>query len=270
MRTADVEALVRSVAAGLSPDQPYAHPSPAERDSGATGLTRLAGGDLDGAGRLLEPLGFTLDRGIDAASGRPFAVAVAEADDATTRRWGLYLVDLSAPPRLSVAVPHPASDVRTEELGLRLWRAVPGSVLAMATVHRDAAGRGADHARATETLFHRLWTGVLGPYGLPQVQPHGFADATAPEQVAVSTGTGLPTPAAAAVADAVAATGLVTTRAWDGTADAGLRATRNVQGIDAAAAGRVWLHVEHNRTVRDDEALWHPAVDAVAAALTAG
>jgi len=269
MNTVDPEALVLSVAARLAEDQPYADPSPAERDLGATGLTRLAGGDLGGAALLLEPLGFTLERGIDAASGKPFALAVAETDATTQRRWGLYLVDLSAPPRLSVAVPHPRSDAHTEELGFRLWRAVPGSVLAMATVHRDAVAGTADHARATGTLFHRLWTGVLGPYGVPQVQPHGFADVTAPEQVAVSTGTGLLTAVAVAVADAIAATGLVTTRAWDGTAGVGLRATRNAQGIAATAAGWVWLHVEHSRSVRDDPARWHPAVDAVAAAVTA-
>jgi hypothetical protein len=268
MSTTDPGARVLAVAAGLSGDQPYADPSPDERAAGVTGLTRLAGGDLTGAGCLLEPLGFTLEGGIDAESGRPFALAVAETDAATRRRWGLYLVDLSAPPRLNVAVAHPRSDRRTEELGLRLWRAVPGSVLAMATVHRDAAGGTADHARATGTLFHGLWTGVLGPYGVPQLQPHGFADATAPEQVAVSTGAGLLTTAAVAVAGAVAATGLVTTRGWDGTAHTGLRATRNAQGLAAAAAGWVWLHVEHNRTVRDDTALWHPAVDAVAAAVT--
>jgi hypothetical protein len=27
------------------------------------------------------------------------------------------------------------------------------------------------------------------------------------------------------------------------------------------------VHVEHNRSVRDDETRWHPAVDAVAAAV---
>jgi hypothetical protein len=267
MDTADPEALLASVAAGLSEGQPYVDPSPAERDVGATGLTRLAGGDLAGAGRLLEPLGFALERGTDAGSGKPFAVAVSETDRTTRRRWGLYLVDLSAPPRLNVAVPHPRSDAGTEELGLRLWRAVPGSVLAMATVHRDAAFGAADHARATGTLFHRLWTAVLGPYGLPQVQPHGFADTTAPEQVAVSTGTGLLTSLAAAVADGIAATDLVTTRGWDGTADVGLRATQNAQGIAATEAGWTWVHVEHNRSVRDDETRWHPAVDAVAAAV---
>ena len=198
MTVTDPGALVVAAAAGLDPGLPYAAPSAAECDAGVAGLVRLAGGDVAGAGRLLEPLGFTVDDGTDADTGRPFAVAVAEAGATTLRRWGLYLADLSRPPRLSVAVPHPASDARTEELGLRLWRGVPGSVLAMATVHRAAASGDADHARATDTVFHRLWTRVLGPYGVPQVQPHGFADTSAPEQVAVSTGAGLVTPLAAA------------------------------------------------------------------------
>lgn len=98
------------------------------------------------------------------------------------------------------------------------------------------------------------------------MQLHGFADATASEQVVVSTGTGPPTPAALRIADGTAATGLVTTRGWDGTADPDLRATTNEQAIAAAAHGWVWVHVEDARTVRTDPALWEPAVDAVAAA----
>ena len=43
------------------------------------------------------------------------------------RAWGLYLVDLSKPLGLCIAVPHPKSDANCEQLALRLWRAVPGS-----------------------------------------------------------------------------------------------------------------------------------------------
>src|SRR5664280_1004133 len=79
---------------------------------------------------------------------------------ATPRAWGLYLLDCSTAPSLCVAVPHPRSDERCEDLGIRLWRAVPGSLLEMATVHRDALAGRADQARAAASLFHQAWTHV--------------------------------------------------------------------------------------------------------------
>ena len=84
----------------------------------------------------------------------------------------------------------------------------------------------------------------------------------------VSTGAGPITPAAVRIADEIAATGVDTTRNWDGTAAPNLDATTNEQGIAADTNGWVWVHVELNRTVRDDTTLWHPAIDAIAAANT--
>lgn len=264
----DPAVIVTTVASGVSAAQPYSDPTAAERLDAGVGLARLAIGDLDGAAALLGPLGFTITADVDPTTGRSFALAVSET--ATPRPWGVYLVDLTRPLGLSVAVPHPKSDARCEQLALRLWRAVPGSMLAMAAVHRDASagpgGEVADHSQNVASVFHHLWTAVLGPRGVPQVQIHGFRDSTATEQVVVSTGAGPVTPAAVRIADEVATTGLVTTRSWDGTADLDLRATTNEQGIAANAADWVWVHIEHSRTVRNSTALWQPAIDAVAAA----
>ena len=260
----DPAVTVTSVAAGVSPTQPYAEPSADERADAGNGLARLAIGDLAGATTSLGRLGFTVTTDLDPATGRRYAMAVSET--ATPRPWGVYLVDLSEPLGLCVAVPHPKSDAVCEQLALRLWRAVPGSMLAMAAVHRRASSGAADHSQNTASVFHHLWTGVLGPRGVPQVQIHGFADTTAAEQTVVSTGAGPVTPAAARIADEIAATGLVTTRGWDGTADPDLRAVTNEQGIAADAAGWVWVHVEYNGTVRTTTGLWQPAVDAIAAA----
>jgi hypothetical protein len=261
---------VTAVAAGVRKTDSYGDPASAERDSGGRGLARLVIGDLTGAAELLEPLGFTLTTDVDPATGRRYAMAVSETGRATTRRWGLYLVDLGAPPGLCIAVPHPKFDAGCEQLALRLWRATPGSILAMASVHRFAdtepGTTTADHAHSAETLFHQLWTTVLGPRGLPQVQLHGFADDRAPERIAVSTGAGPVSVAATLIADAVAAVERSTTRSWDNSADPGLRATTNVQGIAADANDWIWVHIEHNRTVRDDPARWEPAMDAVASA----
>ncbi len=264
--TIDPDVTLSSIVAAASPDERYADPTRAEREVGGVGLARLAIGDVTGAAGLLEPLGFTVAAGVDVATGRRLAMAVSETGNTTKRRWGVYIIDLSAPLGLCVAVPHPRSDERCELLALRLWRAVPGSMLAMASVHRNAAHGHADHAHNSESVFHRLWAGVLGPRGVPQVQIHGFANSTASEEVAVSVGVGPLTATAVRVADAIAATGLITTRNWDGTADIDLSATKNVQGIAAEAGGWVWVHIEHRKSVRDDEAKWHPAIDAVAAA----
>jgi hypothetical protein len=262
----DPAVTVTAVAAGVSKDQAYVAPTDAERLDAGIGLARLAICDLDGAAELLGPLGFTITEDVDPATGRRYALAVSEPQ--TPRAWGLYLVDLTRPLGLCVAVPHPKSDALCEQLGLRLWRVAPGAMLAMAAVHRDAAEGTADHSQNTESVFHHLWTDVIGPRGVPQVQVHGFADATAPEQVVVSTGSGPVTPAAVRIADEIAATGLDTTRNWDGTASPNLDATTNEQGIAADTNGWVWVHVELNRTVRDDKTLWQPAIDAIAAANT--
>jgi hypothetical protein len=260
----DPGVTVTSVARGVSSRQSFIPPTAAERIDAGRGLARLAIGDIAGAATVLGPLGFTVTADQDPATGRRYAMAVSET--ATPRAWGIYLVDLSEPLRLCVAVPHPKSDAVCEQLALRLWRAVPGSMLAMAAVHRAASSGTADHSHNTASVFHHLWTGVLGPRGVPQIQVHGFDDARAPEQVVVSTGAGAVTPAAVRIADEIAAIGLTTTRSWDGTADPDLRARTNVQGIVADANDWVWVHVEQNRTVRDTPTLWEPAVDAIAAA----
>jgi len=264
--SADPGETIRSVVQTLNEDNPYADPTSAEREAAGRGLARLLIGDPAGAAESLEPLGFTITDAVDSVTGRRFAMALSETSGTTKRRWGLYLVDLSAPLGLCVAVPHPKSDERSEVLALRLWRAVPGSVLAVAAVHREAAGADADPARNPESIFQHLWTEVLGPRGVPQVQIHGFRDDTAPEDVAVSTGVGPVSPVAVRIADGIAATGLVTTRSWVGTVDPDLRATKNVQGIAANANDWVWVHIEHSRSVRDSEAKWKPSIDAVAAA----
>lgn len=260
----DPAITVTSVAAGVSRTQPYADPTAGERTDAGTGLARMAIGDLAGAASVLGPLGFTITADVDPATGRHFALAVSET--ATARAWGLYLVDLSRPLGVCIAVPHPKSDAICEQLALRLWRGIPGSILAMSAVHRDAASGTADHAQNTASVFHHLWTAVLGPRGVPQVQIHGFADAHATEQVVVSTGAGPITPAAVRIADEIATTGLDTTRSWDGTANPNLDATTNEQGIAADANDWIWAHVELNRTVRDSPSLWEPAMDAIAAA----
>lgn len=265
----DPAETVAEVVGHVDAGQDYVPPTEGERAAAVAGLAKLVLRDVPGARELLVPLGFTVERRVDPVTGRAYGVALSAvtAESATTRPWGLYLVDWSAPLALGLAVPHPHSDAFCEELALRGWRDNPGSLLALAAVHRDAVDKTADHAHNTESVFHHLWTSYLGPRVIPQVQIHGFDNNTAPGQdVVVATGIGPATSAAVRLADELSATGLVTTRSWDGSADRDLRATTNVQGIAAAASGWVWIHVEHSRRVRENQELWVPAVDALTAA----
>jgi hypothetical protein len=54
------------------------------------------------------------------------------------------------------------------------------------------------------------------------------------------------------VADGLEAAGFAVCRAWDESCK-GLEGTTNVQGKAAAQGGTFFLHVEMNRTVREDE-----------------
>ena len=114
--TIDPDVTLSSIVAAVSAEERYADPTRAEREVGGVGLAHLTIGDVTGAAGLLEPLGFTVAVGIDAATGRRVAMAVPETGKATKRRWGVYIIDLSAPLGLWVAVPHPRSDERCELL----------------------------------------------------------------------------------------------------------------------------------------------------------
>jgi hypothetical protein len=114
-------------------------------------------------------------------------------------------------------------------------------------------------------VFHVVAAALAGR-GLAQVQLHGFDNLSAPGyDVVLSTGT---TPArgpAVRLADRFGAAGLTVCRAWAQTC-AGLEGTTNVQGQLATTDGTTFLHVELNRTLRDDDHRRATVVAALAAA----
>ncbi|MDQ7807266.1 hypothetical protein Q5425_26310 [Amycolatopsis sp. A133] len=224
-----MESLLRSFTAAQSERQPYRGPSPVELTAAGAGFAAF----LDGAPHALDELGFSV---------HDDALAVHEAG--SERAWGLYAIDRSAPPSLVVEVPHPSSDLRTDLIGLALFRQVPGAVLAVAGAHR----RREDPAHDTRTVFHVVTT-LLARRGLPQVQLHGFNDRTLPAaDVVVSAGAAPAGDAARRAADRLEAAGFRVRRAWAEPCR-GLAGTTNVQG--RAADGTPFLHVELNRTTRE-------------------
>jgi hypothetical protein len=224
-----VDSLLRGFTAAQSARQPYRVPTPAELRTAESGFAAF----LDHRSHDLGELGFSVE-------GDTLAVQ----EPGTERAWGLYAIDRSAPPSLVVEVPHASSDLRTDRIGLALFRQVPGAVLAIGGAHR----RREDPAHETRSIFHVVTT-LLARRGLPQVQLHGFGDTTLTSaDVVLSAGAAEAGDAARRAADRFAAVGFRVCRAWDEPCR-GLAGTTNVQS--QAVEGTAFLHVELSRTVRE-------------------
>ncbi len=247
----------------LDPDGPYRHPTPAERDRALAAADRLAAGDATAAAEAFAPLGIAVSAGTDAATGRSCVVAASRFD--TDRSWGLLALDLTETPPglLLVEVPHPGSDRHTERLGLALFRALPGAALLIAGAHRRAAGAAADVAHQPDSMFHALAT-HLADRGAGQLQLHGFHDdSLADHEIVVSAGAGTPTEQTEAVADALDDADFDVCRAWTERCGS-LEGRRNAQGRAAADRGLPFLHLEINRSTRDDDRRSATLVDTIA------
>ncbi|MEU0796589.1 hypothetical protein ABZ342_41560 [Amycolatopsis sp. NPDC005961] len=224
-----MEAFLRDFTAAQSSRGPYRRATAAELAAAEAGFAAL----LDQAPHDLDELGFSVEDG-----------SLVRQEPDSERAWGLYALDRSAPPSLVVEAPHASSDLRTELIGLELFRRTPGAILAVGGAHR----RREDPAHDTGTVFHVVTT-LLARRGLPQVQLHGFNDTTLiSADVVVSAGAAETGDAARRAADRLADAGFRVCRAW---ADPcrGLAGTTNVQS--QAAGGTPFLHVELSRTVRE-------------------
>lgn len=124
----------------------------------------------------LRPLGYTVRMGTD-RTGRGLVLLANEPR--AERGWGLYVVEPSRPVTVVIEVPHPAFDLRSEAIGVALFDRTPGALLAVAGTHRRAAGGAGDVGHREDSMFHAVTDG-LAAQGLPQVQLHGFDDASLP------------------------------------------------------------------------------------------
>jgi hypothetical protein len=253
----DLAGEVRRFAAGLDDDDPYRPPEAAERRQLLEGLRALEAGE---PARTAEDLGFTARTGVDEETGRPFGLL---ANPAGERAWGWYLVDRSAPVSMVVEVPHPNSDLRTEEIGLALYQAVPGSILLVAGTHRRVGDDAGDVAHRTDSMFHAVARDLAGR-GLPQIQLHGFHDDNLPDtDVVISPGAGDAGEVVRGIADRLDDADFQVCRSWR--RDCGrLEGKTNEQGRDAARQDTPFVHVEISRGVRDDRAAWTRLVRALA------
>lgn len=253
----DLDDLVRTLSEAADRDQAYRPPRPDERDGLRAALEPIRGG-----APAADPGRFGLDpvAGRDPVTGRRWIGVTSRPGD--ERSWGAVVADQDRQASVLVEVPHLRADLYTEDLGLAVFRALPATVLVIAGAHRDAAGGDADVAHRDDSLFHAVAAG-WGGTGLPQLQLHGFHDDSLPgHDAVVSPGAGSPNALVARVAAALDDAGLRVCRAAE--RDCGsLEGRTNVQGRAAAAAGSPFVHVELNRSTREDGT----ARDRVAAAL---
>ena len=246
----------------MSARQPYRPPTDAERSVAARGFADLIRQDRP-TNADLASLGFTVADFVDPVTHRPYTLI--QNAPGTDRAWGLYLIDRSAPPSLAVEVPHPAFDLHSELFGLDLFRQTPGAVLIMAGAHRRADGNRADVAHDPDSMFQVMASNLVGR-GLPQVQLHGFDNASAPGyDIVLSTGATAAGNPALRLGKGLRAVGLATCEAWAQVC-AGLEGNTNVQGQLAKTSGTVFLHVEMSRTVRDSSVFRSIVGKALAAA----
>jgi hypothetical protein len=249
---------VRDFLAGQRESQPYRDPTAAERADASAAFARV----LDGSPGAFGAFGFGATEDVDADTGRRYALYTSGPGD---RAWGAILVDLSAPVRLAIEVPHPRTDIDTEWVGLDLFRKVPGSVVLFAGAHRRAGGGAADVAHNEESFFQALSV-TLAERAVPQIQVHGFADLNLPDANAVvSTGNDNPNPLATRIAAELDTRDVTVCRAW-ARACGRLEGTTNVQGRAAAERGSVFVHVELSNSVRSDAGRRAAVVEALAAA----
>ncbi|MFC0542116.1 hypothetical protein [Kutzneria chonburiensis] len=259
----DLAAEVSGFADDLSPDAPYRPPNDQERGGALDGLVPLLTGttNLDPARKALTPLGFAVSDGVDTVTGRHFVLATTQPG--AVRGWGLYIADYDTRARLVIEVPHPHFDLNTEQVGIDLYRRLPGSAVLVAGAHRKAGDGTADVAHNADSLFNAVAM-ALARLGLPQVQLHGFDDSSLPgSDVVVSSGATPHTPVHEGIADGLADRGLAVCRAWAQPCG-NLEGRLNVQGTASDRLGGVFAHIESDSEVRSRPELRARLVDVLA------
>lgn len=248
----DLRQELADYVAALRDDAPYRAPNRTESRVLAEAIEQVSqseGGDAGAVARRVSDLGYRVRAGVDGSTGRSFLIASDAAGD--ERAWGMYVIDVSRPTRLVVEVPHPAFDLHTEEIGLDLFRRTPGAVLAVAGTHRRVGDGAGDVAHRADSMFHAV-TARLAARGLPQVQLHGFHDGTlAKADVVLSSGVGPVTVGLRRVAERLDDTGLRVCEAWSDQCGS-LEGRRNKQGVYAAEHDALFVHVEMNKSLRED------------------
>jgi hypothetical protein len=248
----------------INKQQPYAAPSEHEKEVFWTALQQvLHGTDTHAAETSLTALGYSVQSGEDEVTGRPYTLL--SSLDGSSHFWGAILIDMSQPARYTIGVPHPKSDIRTEQIGVDVWRKATGTILVVAGTHRYGGINPSDPAHDTTTLFHYVITNAM-EQGVGHVQLHGFSDANLPgTDVVISSGVTEPSLQIRQIATTLTKQGLRIGNNWS-SGTGRLLGRLNVQGQAARQHGAVFIHVEMSASVRSTPS----KLQAVLTALTGG
>lgn len=277
LATVNLRRMADSVASALvaKGSGGYVVPTGGALDTFRLAVDTVTAGHVAAADSLLGPYGYDVYRFREAGTGDTL-VALRERVDAATKKfprgWGFYAFNPNAANDVDIHVNHPVDDQHSEDIAADLYQGCRCRWFLMAGTRRAANVENdtiSDMARHTSTVFHQVHARVAAA-GTRAVSVHGFNlgnhDDELPDSVthvlAVGRSSATTTPTYGA-ADIALRTALVDSafRAGLHDLDAGydaLGATHNPQGRhsnDVLGWGH-WIHVEHERVIRDDTTAW--------------
>jgi hypothetical protein len=238
----ELHSLVYHFVDVLSRREAYQRPRPGQAARLANAFRAVQAGRLHRADALARPLGYKVVRYRDVDTRRRLVLLVERR--LPGRGWGLYVHSPGSRSRLIVEVAHPASDIKSERVGLETFESTNAADLFVAGALRHAASDDADVAHNENTPFAAVHLAALKPTSLV-FQPHGFDSGRRDAQygeIVLSSG-GPPTDLHRSLAHALEARGLKICLYQQGRC-AGLGATTNVEGDSTRVAGALFVHLE--------------------------
>ncbi|HEY2224229.1 hypothetical protein [Actinomycetospora sp.] len=270
-----LDAVVDRLTTALLVDGPYRPPTSGEDAAVDRFVGAVVAACTHRTGTELAAAGAALGFGLCAVGGR----TLLATDPRDPRAWGVVVLPAvvgDPAPEVVVEIPHPHSDLRTEQVGLGVLDRLDGALLLQAGAHRHAGAPAwarrradfpADVSHRPDSVFARLAAGIVAARGTPQVQVHGCADREGFDVVA-SSGAAAPSALLEDVARGLHAAG----ERVRGGGEPGcekLSGIRNVQGRLAARLGTPFVHLELSRSLRRDPARRAAVAQVVADAVVA-
>ncbi len=260
----------------------YVQPGSGDISALTDALDAIAGGDLQTARDLVDPLDYDVTEITHTLrSGREVTLIVLRENDPVSRGWGTVAYNPQATAEATVQVPHPWFEYRTPELGARLMLESGARWFVMAGAHRCADAtpevcpdrdNDSDMSYNEGSLFHLVHT-----YSDADIhfQIHGFNGSRDhydgyPDAV-ISNGTESPGPALTELAGRLENAGISTGVFSEDTSNSLslLGATRNVQGIHSQSRDGEFIHVEFDLWVRESDTMMGQSVMAMAGMVNA-
>lgn len=276
VRFANAESWVAAFVASIprNPRQPYDPPEQCEEDGFKRAAVDAHAGDLAGAARYLNPLGYDV-YDFPHPSGRMAVFAEQQPDEGEpyAHGWGLYFIGIGdrAAPNLLVEAAHPLFDTDSDLVAARVFDVSGARYLGVAGTHRyvngfngDADGcmskiECADMSHQPRSVFQAMHAIalILALPGEPRVyQSHGYGTENHPDLAgaqAVSAGLDEPTELSRLVAEELRKVDFTVCLVGDppGEDCSDLRALKNVQASTTrSVVDGEFIHVEATNEAR--------------------